>query len=173
MDIRILREDDDRPSFSCGDPDLDRFFHKYAAYNQHVIHVGVTYVAARQSEILGFVTVCAGGMTIESTSLAKVLKGFPRYPLPLLRLARLGVDTRHQRKGIGSALLAHVFGLTLQMAGSVGCVGVLVDAKPGAVAWYRRFGFMEVEARAGHLRDVPGLTLMFLPLEEIRKAAGP
>lgn len=34
IEIRALREDDDRSQFHSGDPDLDRFFHKFAGQNQ-------------------------------------------------------------------------------------------------------------------------------------------
>jgi hypothetical protein len=30
MEVRALRESDDRSQFTSGDPDLDRFFHKFA-----------------------------------------------------------------------------------------------------------------------------------------------
>ncbi len=172
MDIRLLREDDDRSSFSCGDADLDRFFRNYAAHNQYVIHVGVTYVAVEGKSILGFATVSPGGVSIEGTGLAKVLADMPRYPLPILRLARLGVDTRRQKRGVGTALLASTFDLALQMSTTMGCVGVLVDAKPEAIAYYRRFGFMDVHSVSGQSRGASGLTMLFLPIDEIRNAAG-
>ena len=47
IDIRPLRRDDNRQAFSSGDADLDRFFHKYAGQNQFRLHIGTTYVAAR------------------------------------------------------------------------------------------------------------------------------
>lgn len=45
IEIRSLQINDDRKSFSSGDADLDRFFHKYAGQNQFRLHIGTTYVA--------------------------------------------------------------------------------------------------------------------------------
>ncbi len=53
------------------------------------------------------------------------------------------------------------------MADRVGCIGVLVDAKPGAVGYYRQYGFEELEIVEGALGDRPPPTPMFLPLGAI------
>ena len=45
VEIRALARDDDRSDFSCGQPDLDRFFEHYAGQNQFKLHLAVTYVA--------------------------------------------------------------------------------------------------------------------------------
>jgi len=66
---------------------------------------------------------------------ASFRRGLPRYPLPVLRLARLAVAVTAQQRGVGSALLRHVFLLALRMAEELGCVGILVDAKSDAVEW--------------------------------------
>src|SRR5207237_1166419 len=76
-------------------------------------------------------------------------KRLPAYPLPVLRLARLAVDERHQGWGVANALLRAVFTLAQRMAADVGCLGVIVDAKPEAVGFYEKLGFMVVEAAAG------------------------
>jgi hypothetical protein len=45
VQIRVLAPGDDRGQFSSGNPDLDRFFHRFAGQNQFRHHIGVTYVA--------------------------------------------------------------------------------------------------------------------------------
>ncbi len=91
-------------------------------------------------------------------------KGLPAYPLPALRIARLAVDSRAQGKGVGAELLKHALMLGKRMAESVGCVGVVVDAKPEAVAFYARYGFEAAITLVGGLGDRPQPTTMFLPL---------
>ena len=56
-EVRPLRPDDDRSSFSSGQPDLDRFFHHYAGQNQFRLHLAVTYVARRRSGLGATVSV--------------------------------------------------------------------------------------------------------------------
>ena len=47
LEIRLLRREDDRGAFSCGEPALDRFFQHYAGQNQFKLHLAVTWVAVR------------------------------------------------------------------------------------------------------------------------------
>src|SRR3954453_2145677 len=145
MEIRALRESDDRSLFRSGDADLDRFFHDFAGQNQFKNYVGVSYVAADEGHILGFATVAPAHIEIEELPIATRRK-LPRYPLPVLRLARLAVDASAQGQGGGAQLLRFVLRLAYRMANEFGCVGVVVDAKPQAVDFYEKYGFITVEA---------------------------
>ena len=170
MEIRALRPSDDRSTFRSGDADLDRFLQKYAGQNQFRHHIGTTYVAAAGEHILGYATVAAGH--IEVTGLPpKSQRRLPRYPLPILRLGRLAVDQSAQGQGVGEALLRFVFGLARRMASDFGCIGVVVDAKPGAVEFYRRYGFMPLDVIEGQSEARPSPAAMFLAITEIEAAA--
>jgi len=96
-----------------------------------------------------------------------VRRKLPQYPLPVLRLARLAVDRSAQGKGVGGALLRAVFVLAREMAGRVGCVGVVVDAKPEAIGFYERYGFTKLDVHQGQLGDRPEPAPMFLSLGRI------
>ena len=78
MEIRALREGDDRSWFQSGDPDLDRFFQRFAGQNQSKHYLGVTYVAVDGDAILGFATVAPGHIEIEGLP-AFVRRKLPRY----------------------------------------------------------------------------------------------
>jgi predicted N-acetyltransferase YhbS len=167
-----LRQSDDRTAFRSGDSDLDRFFTRYAGQNQFRHHIGTTYVAVEGGHILGYATVAAGHM--EGEHLPPVLRRkLPRYPLPVLRLARLAVDSTAQNRGVGRALLRHVFLLALKMADDFGCVGIVVDAKPGAVEFYTHLGFSPLEVAQGQMAARPEPSAMFLPLALIEAALAP
>ncbi len=169
MEIRALRESDDRAGFQSGDADLDRFFQKFAGHNQFRHHIGVTYVAIDGGRAIGFATVVPGHVEIEDLP-AAARKKLPRYPLPVLRLARLGVDRSAQGQGVGAQLLRFVLELALRMARDYGCTGVLVDAKPEAIGFYAKYGFISVEAVEGQSDARPAPTPMFLALSAMRRA---
>lgn len=167
--IRKLEATDDVSGFRSGNDDLDRYLRRYAQVNQVHFGIGVTYLAVEAGEIAGYATVSAAeGKAVDFDSLRR--KKLPRYPLPMLRLARLAVAAAWQRKGVGNQLMRHVLGLALKMEGELGCVGVLVDAKPQAVPYYRQFGFEARPAADGQVLAPEALLTMFLPLETIRRA---
>src|SRR6266508_3276792 len=123
MEIRALRPSDDRSAFKSGDEALDRFFHRYAGQNQFRHYIGVTYVAIDGGRILGFATVSPRHIDIEGLP-ERTRKKLPRYPVPVLGLARLAVDESAQSMGLGSQLLRFVLELTAKMADEFGCAGV-------------------------------------------------
>ena len=167
MTVRRLEATDDREAFESGDVDLDRFFRRFAGQNQFRHHIGTTYVAVGDDGIIaGFATVTASEIASEKFSVAR-RRRMPGYPLPVLRLARLAVDRRARGRGTGGLLLRAVFALARRMADDVGCVGVVVDAKPQAVAFYGKLGFLPLEATAGELGDRPLPLPMFIELGQL------
>jgi GNAT superfamily N-acetyltransferase len=170
IQIRPLQKADRREDFQCGDPDLDLFFQRYAGQNQFRHHLGVTYVATDGESVFGFLTVASG--SIEVDELAGLTKLPAVYPLPILRLGRLAVDTRYQRHGLGRQLLRYAFSLALQQRDQTGCVGIVVDARRGAVPFYQQFAFQLLEeVLEGEIRGHPPPVPMFLSIQSIQGAS--
>ena len=162
--IRPLDPNDDRSAFFSGDEALDLFFHRYAGQNQFRHHIGVNYVALDNDRIIGFVTVTPALLDADT---APTQKRMPPYPLPVLRLARLAVHKDLQERGIGRILLKFSLELAQKMQGEIGCVGVLVDAKPHAVLFYEKYGFAKIDVLEGQLATTPRSVEMYLPLGSI------
>ncbi len=164
LTVRKLAPEDDRSKFRSGNADLDRFFALYAGQNQFRHHIGTTYVAIDDGgAVAGYATVAASELAPDSMPASR-RKRLPRYPLPVLRLARLAVAETSRGQGVGGLLLRAVLQLAARLAEDVGCVGVVVDAKPDAVAFYRRLGFVPLGLVAGELGDRPQPLPMFLEL---------
>lgn len=170
MEIRALRPSDDRLRFRSGDEALDRFFHQFAGQNQFRHHLGVTYVALEQDRVLGIATLAPRHIEIEALP-ERTRKKLPRYPVPVLGLARLAIDESVRSMGLGSQLLRFVLHLAARMADEVGCAGVVVDAKPAALAFYSNYGFVALEVLEGQSDARPQPTTMWLPIQAIRKAS--
>lgn len=171
ISIRRLERTDDRSGFRSGNLDLDRFFQRYAGQNQFRHHLGTTYVAEDGDRLVGFVTVTPSQIEAKRIP-ARGSTHHLRYPLPVLRLARLAVDERELGRGIGLHLLRFVFVLAHRMADDYGCAGVVVDAKPDAIAFYERYGFLTFEVVEGLLGDRPQPVAMFLELGAIPRSGG-
>ena len=165
VEIRTLRPHDDRSRFHCGDEALDLYFHKFAGQHQFRHHIGVTYIAVNDTEILGFVTVSPATLDADTGS----GKRLPPFPIPVLRIARLGVEHSFQGQGIGKELLKLCLELADQMQKEIGCTGVLVDAKEASVKFYSRLGFKELVTLQGEGAWRPKTTPMYIPLGSIPK----
>jgi GNAT superfamily N-acetyltransferase len=168
LSVRPLRPADDRSTFRSGDADLDTFFARYAGQHQFKACASVTYVVeGNEGRIAGYATLTAACIDIVDLPVEDRMR-YP-YPAPVLSLARLATDERDRGQGIGSSLLAHVFVLAARMSDELGCVGVIVDSKVGALAFYERFGF---KARPVLTPGPDAPMPLFLKIRTIRKALG-
>jgi len=169
MEIRALLPTDERGAFRSGDEALDRFFHRYAGQNQFRHHLGVTYVAVDAGRILGFATVAPRHLEVEDLP-GREARKLPRYPVPVLGLARLAVDETARSRGVGGRLLRFVLEMALDLMERAGCAGVVVDSKPGAVEFYARYGLSRLEVLEGESEARPRPTTMWLSIGTIEAA---
>lgn len=161
-----IAERDVAAGIESGEAALDAFFSKHSLINDRR-GLGRTFVRRRQPgeadlpEIIGFYTLSMAD--VDPAFLPA--RGLPRYPTPVALIGRLAVDRRAKGKGFGRELLIDALSRVLAAEVSVGCFGVIVDAKTAlAVTFYERFGFIQLSEGAFPLR-------MFLSMKTIRAAA--
>ncbi len=140
--VELLAAHHDRRGFSCGEPALDDYLHRLA--RQHAdSKISRTYVAANNEVILGYYSLAMSAIRKEQLP-EQHQKRFPNYPVPVARLARLGVDQKQQGKGLGKLLLLDALYRCYRLSEEIGSVGVVVDAKHArAQSFYRQFNFEE------------------------------
>ena len=140
MNIEPLVSSHDRRAFSCGVAALDEYLQRFARQHANA-KVSRTYVAADGSAILGFYSLAMSAIRRENLP-SRHLSRFQNFPLPVARLARLAVDLRHQRQGIGELILTDALQRCLRLSEEIGMIGVVVDAKDEhARKWYERYEF--------------------------------
>jgi len=148
--------------FRCGQPDLDRFLIRHALQAQRA-NSSQSYVALDGDNVAGFYTFVVGQAEAADAP-ARVTKGMPRHPIPLLILARLAVHLDWQGRGVGAGLLRDALRRTLQVADIAGVRALAVHAKDDAGgSFYRHFGFVASPTDDRHL---------FLLMKDIVAAAG-
>ena len=136
--------------FTCGQPGLDRFLLRHALQSQQA-NASQTYVGVSGAAVIGFYTIVASDIQ-HADAPARVAKGMPRHPIPLLVLARLAVHSEWQGRRIGAGLLLDALRRTLQVADMVGVRALAVHAKDdAAAAFYRHFGFVPSPTDERHL----------------------
>lgn len=138
--IEALAAHHDRRNFACGVEALDVYLKRFS--RQHAeANISRSYVAVEGATVRGFYSLAMSGIRRDHLP-QKYQSRFPKFPLPVARLARLAVDARHQGQGLGELLLADALQRCLQISASIGMLGVLVDAKDDAArGWYERYEF--------------------------------
>ena len=184
MDIQPISRHLDLGSFDCGAPALNDYLQKYARQN-HDRNISKTFVAVEKGgagshlepaqpkreprfetsaqggrKALGFYTLVASEIDAQSIP-AIHSKHLPRYPVPAVRIGRLGVDKHHKGQGIGGELLWNALGKADRLSEEVGIYAVVVDAKDeNAVRFYRKYGFVPLSSDPKTL---------FLPIKTIKE----
>lgn len=132
----------DRDGFNCGNALLDEFLRQFARQND-AKGISRTYVVVRDGEtaVKGFYTVRNGHVGFRNLPEAERRK-LPRYPVPVVHIARLAVCTDAQGCGLGARLLVNALQLALAVSEKIGVYAVEVVAKDGhARRFYEKYGF--------------------------------
>src|SRR5215471_4549409 len=136
-----------RVSFHCGDEALDRYFQTQVTQGvrRRITNCFVVLEVAT-GEVAAYYTLSAASIPLVDLP-ADEAKRLPRYPtVPAVRIGRLAVDQRFQRRGLGELMLMNAVHRTAQDAAAA--FALLVDAKNDQVAaFYQRYGFRSLAAK--------------------------
>ncbi|MBX3098757.1 MAG: GNAT family N-acetyltransferase [Salinibacterium sp.] len=113
--------------FGCGQPDLDEWIGRYALTSQQS-GMSTVFVSTSASRIAGYYALATGGIDYAQAP-ARVAKGVPRHPVPVILLTRLAVDSRHQGEGLGRMLVGDALLRVDRAAAEIGVRALLVHAK--------------------------------------------
>lgn len=142
MQVRPLTGNHDRQGFDCGRQELNDWLRQVARQHQDK-GLSKTFVAVREEEpsrICGYYALTLA--ELDNRHLPETWrKKLPRR-IPGVRLGRLAVDSRYQRKGLGELLLVDALTRALRIYAEAGGIGLFVDAlDEQAARYYRDFGF--------------------------------
>lgn len=133
----LLRPEHQTDGFECRSAEQTDWLRRHARASSASGTTRVLVVTPTGSDVV----VAYYGWCMASVSLAdvpaRVRRGAGRYPQPVALLARLGVDVRHEGRGLGAGLLRDVIARTYELGGEIGCRGLLVHAEtPEAAGFY-------------------------------------
>lgn len=152
---------DARSRFDCGAPALNRYLAETASQHE-TRNITRTFCGEIDGVLSGYYALT--NATVDVSALPPdVIKKYklPTHQLPVVRLARLAVDSRFQGQGLGQILLVDAMARVIRVAELSGCMGLTVDAKDDkAAGYYEGFGFRQAPEN--------GL-LLFMPLPEIQE----
>ena len=143
-------------AFDCGCEKLNEYLKKYALQNE-LMGYSRTFLLLDGFEIIGFYTLATGCLSWDSLSDNQRRK-MPKYDLPFVRIARLAVDIKYQRKGYGSLMLIDICKRAVAISKLAGVYALFVEAKEEAIGFYQKYGFVSLKS------DVHK---MYLPLSSL------
>lgn len=148
--VRKLAATDGVEVFDSGQAALNQFLQRFALTSQKA-NSAQTYVSCQEGVVVGFYSLAVGSVDPE-TAAPRALLGIARHPVPVMILARLAVDLKHQGVGLGRALLRDALLRTAQAADIAGIPALLVHAKDDAARqWYLNWEFEPSETDPFHL----------------------
>lgn len=138
----LLGADHGLGAFECRSVEQTEWLRRHARQSASSGTTRVLVVTASDSPaVVAYFAWCMASIALDDVP-PRARRGAGRYPQPVALLARLGVDVRHEGRGIGAALLQDVVARTHALGNEIGCRGLLVHAET-------------VEARDFYLHLVP------------------
>lgn len=126
---RLLQASDRLDTFECRSLEQTRWLHHHARQADAVGTTRVLVVTQPDSDdIVAYYAWCMASISIDAAP-ARLRKGAGRSPQPVALLARLGVATNHEGRGLGAALLVDVITRTAELSTDIGCRALLVHTE--------------------------------------------
>ncbi len=127
--------------FDCGDEDLNEFLKSDSlVYKQQLI--AKTFIVIYQEKIVAFFSVMndAIKLNLQETKQTRQLSRLHEYPS--LKIGRLGVDKRFERRGLGALCIKFVMGLSTNINSVSACRFITVDSYLESRGFYEKLGFV-------------------------------
>jgi GNAT superfamily N-acetyltransferase len=135
-------------TFDCGKEAINVYLRRYAAKNM-ALNLNRTFVlpyttgdSSEKPEVAAYYTLAHHTLVREELPDPSRL---PRYPVPVILLAQLGIDQRLHRQGLGAKTLVHALRHAYQIASNpkgLPAMGVVLDVLDhDALAFYQSFDF--------------------------------
>lgn len=159
---RRVVKGDDRANFASGAEELDVWLQRYAWQNQRANNA-VTYVSTFRGEVVGYYAIAAAGVSHKSAG-ESFSKNRPD-PIPSVLLARLAVDRRARRKGLGAALFKDALQRSLAVSEGMGAACLLIHCRDEEA---RRFYLHLVDASTSPIDEMQLLVPMRAIASQLR-----
>lgn len=141
-----------RQQFDCGEEALNIFLKEYALQNSKN-NASRTYVCSTKNDniVSGYYTLTYGAIRHQEAT-EKVKKNMPHYPIPVMILARLAIDKKYQKLGLGKEILKDALLRTLQASEIAGLKAIIAHAKNSdSISFYKKYGFEQSKFDEKHL----------------------
>jgi GNAT superfamily N-acetyltransferase len=140
--IEKIEENHDITCFDCVDHDLNEFLKNDAKF-QMKSKINVTYVCKYDKKIIAFFTLANDAIKINPRDKKRIGIKYPDFPA--LKIGRLAVDRRYERKGFGTLIIYWVAGLAQECSKYIGVRFISVDSYKDSRTLYDKNQFVELD----------------------------
>ncbi|MDD5614642.1 MAG: GNAT family N-acetyltransferase [Candidatus Methanoperedens sp.] len=131
-------------SFDSNNSELNDFL-KNDAFGDQENMTSRTYLCFWDKSIAGYLTLVADTLEVEAVDKSDKIDGYPYRKYPAIKIARLAVDRRLEKRGVGRYILLAAIGKAISVSNDIGCRYITVDSKPESTVFYDKHNFKMVE----------------------------
>ncbi|GAB5415302.1 MAG: GNAT family N-acetyltransferase [Congregibacter sp.] len=134
----------DVKAFDCGKPDMNAYLARFAAKNMR-LKLSMTWVLPAEDRVEEKKKTIAAYYTLASSTVTReevpINDQPPRYPVPVILLARLAVDKRFQGARLGEKTLVSALRRSVAITESgLPAIGIILDVLDSdALGFYHRY----------------------------------
>jgi GNAT superfamily N-acetyltransferase len=147
-----LNEEYDLGLFCSSNEELNDFLKRDALKAQHDL-ISRTYLCFWKEALVGFATITTDTIGYNLVEHCDGIDGYIYQKYPAIKIARLAVDGRFEKRGIGQNLLLWAVGKAYEISKQIGCRYITVDAKRESVDFYLKYEFKIIKKHRD--RDFP------------------
>lgn len=149
--IEKLATSHDASGFDCGVESMTTWIKRYALVSKQS-DITQTYILhQRDNHVIGYYALSAGEVNREAAP-ERIAKRMPNYPIGVIVLTRLAIDTGFPRRGLAATLLQDAFTRVERAADIVGIRALFVHAiNDRAREFYLHQGFVPSPIEPLHL----------------------
>ncbi|MBT2132310.1 GNAT family N-acetyltransferase [Aliiroseovarius lamellibrachiae] len=138
----------DRGAFSCGIPEMDKWFKTSISQQIKDYRVRVWCAVDTEKKVVGFYALNAHA--IEPSEATALAKKSDRNPIPVIYLVAIATDVTARGANLGSALMGHALEKALSISKELGTAAVVLDVLEDEnfqrrKDFYERLGFAKID----------------------------
>ncbi len=159
-----------KKNFSCINPELEEHIKRYAYSHQKDGLFQTYFYVDDDDNYLGYISMSIATIERDQIDDEIDIPEAMRYSIPAIKITRLCVFDTFCNNGVGSILMTFANILAVVQQKKIGCRALIVDSKPEAIEFYKKFEFVEIDKEENS--DTMFMVLDIVKPKEVKHVVG-